>query len=69
MEARHVYLYEEAARHEQEQANKLFSKVQQLESQLLIAKSQYKHHKEESERLQIMVKRWKEQENEIKSKG
>lgn len=59
MEERHIPLYEEAARHEQEQANISFKLVQELEAQLLIAKSHYKHHYSESERLQNLLKRWK----------
>ncbi|CAM4402344.1 hypothetical protein BAMA_18230 [Bacillus manliponensis] len=59
MEERHIPIYEEAAQHQQEQANIWFKSVQELEAQLLIAKSHYKHHSSESERLQNLLRRWK----------
>lgn len=60
MEARHIDLYEEALEHYQKMANESFDKVLELESKLLLANAEYKHFKEESERLQIMIKNWKE---------
>ncbi|OUB55571.1 hypothetical protein [Bacillus thuringiensis] len=67
MKAEHVELYEQALNHEQGQASKWFCEVNNLEAQLQIAKSHYKHHMGERDRLQNLVVRWKGQENEVKS--
>ncbi|WP_426940703.1 hypothetical protein ACQCPO_30585 (plasmid) [Bacillus mycoides] len=69
MKAEHINLYEQALTHEQGQASKWFCEVNNLEAQLQIAKSHYKHHTEERDRLQNLVVRWKGQGNEIKSEN
>lgn len=56
----YIDLYEQALEHSQGQATKWFDEVNNLETQLVLAKSQYKHHKEDSERLQLMIAKWKE---------
>ncbi|ACH42278.1 hypothetical protein PDJ82_25285 [Bacillus cereus group sp. TH43LC] len=63
MKAEHIELYEQALSHEQGQASKWFCEVNNLEAQLQIAKSHYKHHTEERDRLQNLVTRWKGQTN------
>lgn len=63
MEARHIDLYEEALEHEKGQAIKWFDEVNRLKADLQMAESLYKHHKEESERLQIVVTKGKEKFN------
>ncbi|MBD5798189.1 hypothetical protein BHU24_21025 [Bacillus pseudomycoides] len=63
MKAEHIELYAEALNHEQGQANKWFREINNLQAQLQMAESHYKHHKEESERLQTLVMRWKGQGN------
>ena len=68
MKAEHIELYEQALHHEQGQASKWFCEVNNLEAQLQIAKSHYKHHTEERDRLQTLVTRWKGQKNEVKNK-
>ncbi|WP_319618448.1 hypothetical protein [Bacillus cereus group sp. BfR-BA-01700] len=74
MEARHIDLYEEALEHEKGQAIKWFDEVNRLKAEWQMAESHYKHHKEESERLQIVVTKGKEQlnvkhSNDIRSAG
>ncbi|PGX99901.1 hypothetical protein COE15_14590 [Bacillus cereus] len=69
MKAEHIELYAEALNHEQGQANKWFCEINNLRAQLQMAESHYKHHKEESERLQTLVMRWKGQGNEFKSEN
>ncbi|MGG5737761.1 hypothetical protein [Bacillus cereus group sp. IBL03679] len=69
MKAEHIELYEQAFEHEKKQANKWFSEVNNLQAQLRMAESHYKHHTEEKYRLQNLVKRWKGQGNEIKSEN
>ncbi|WP_459503054.1 hypothetical protein [Bacillus sp. C1] len=68
MKAEHIDLYEEALNHEQGQASKWFCEINILQAQLQLAESHYKHHKEESERLQNLVMRWKGNENVKHSK-
>lgn len=69
MKAEHIELYEQALHHEQGQASKWFCEVNNLEAQLQIAKSHYKHHMEERDRLQNLVVRWKGNGNEFKSEN
>ncbi|HDR7980311.1 TPA: hypothetical protein QC443_002590 [Bacillus cereus] len=68
MEARHIDLYEQALEHEKGQAIKWFDEVNRLRAELQMAESLYKHHKEESERLQIVVTKGKEKLNVKHSK-
>ncbi|PFQ42795.1 hypothetical protein COK05_24410 [Bacillus cereus] len=69
MKAEHIELYEQALHHEQGQSSKWFCEVNNLEVQLQIAKSHYKHHTEERDRLQNLVTRWKGHKNEVKSEN
>ncbi|MDR4987191.1 hypothetical protein RGU74_27225 [Bacillus cereus] len=69
MKAEHIELYEQALEHEQGQASKWFCEVNNLEAQLQIAKSHYKHHTGERDRLQNLVTRWKGKEHEFKSEN
>ncbi|PED73024.1 hypothetical protein COL30_11900 [Bacillus pseudomycoides] len=69
MKAEHFELYVQALGHEQGQASKWFREINNLEAQLQMAQSHYKHHTEESERLQTLVMRWKGKGNEITSEN
>ncbi|MGI0534971.1 hypothetical protein KFD70_22030 [Bacillus pfraonensis] len=69
MKTEHIDLYEQALNHEQGQANKWFCEINNLRAQLQMAESHYKHHKEESERLQTLVMRWKGQGHELTSEN
>ncbi|MDA2655875.1 hypothetical protein PDQ31_26650 [Bacillus cereus] len=63
MKAEHIELYEQALEHEQKQANKWFTEANNLLAQFRMAQSHYKHHRDERDRLQNLVVRWKGQTN------